>query len=248
MLLPTTLIFNPCLADLLFALKESNTAGKVIVLVLFIGSVFVWSVMISKWRELALATKVSDRFMAAYRKEVHPVALFLKRSKYDASPLYVVYEKTCLALGSALESRGANPDDLFMGAVGGIEGRSLDELHVGAIRSVAERNVSDQVLLMETSMGLLATATTTAPFLGLLGTVWGVMEAFAGMGRTGGAMLSAVAPGISGALLTTVIGLLVALPSSIGFNMLSDRIRRMTVLMDNFSQELVSDMERHYRR
>lgn len=248
MFLPSTLLLNSGLAGLLFSLRESNSAGKGIVFVLFVGSIFVWSVMISKWRELSQAEKVSKKFLSAYRKEAHPVALFLKRSKYSASPLYIVYEKTCLTLGSALESRGANPEDLFMGAVGGTEGCSLEELHVGAIRNVAERNVADQALLMEASMGLIATATTTAPFLGLLGTVWGVMESFAGMARTGAAMLSAVAPGISGALLTTVVGLLVALPCSIGYNMLSDLIRKLTVMTDNFSQELVSDMERHYRR
>ncbi len=70
------------------------------------------------------------------------------------------------------------------------------------------------------------------------------MEAFGSMGSSGSALLADVAPGISGALLTTVVGLLVALPSSIGYNLLSDRIRRLTVMMDNFAQELVGDLER----
>ena len=102
-----------------------------------------------------------------------------------------------------------------MGAVGS-ERRCLHEVQLSGIRNVAERTMADQALLLENSMGLLATAASTAPFLGLLGTVWGVMEAFGGMAVTGTAMLSAVAPGISGALLTTVIGLLVALPSAVG--------------------------------
>ena len=92
----------------------------------------------------------------------------------------------------------------------------------------------------------IASAVTTAPFLGLLGTVWGVMDSFGGMGVTGSAMLSAVAPGISGALLTTVVGLLVALPSAICYNLLSDQIRRLSVEMDNFVQEFMSDIERLY--
>ena len=97
-------------------------------------------------------------------------------------------------------------------------------------------------------MGLLATAVTGAPFLGLLGTVWGVMDAFKAMAVTGSVMLSEVAPGISGALLTTVVGLLVALPSLIGYNLLSSEIRRMSVAMENFSDELVKDLERHFLR
>ena len=122
----------------------------------------------------------------------------------------------------------------------------LGEMQVSAVRNVAERTMADEALMLEDSMGLLATAVTAAPFLGLLGTVWGVMEAFSGMAATGSPMLSAVAPGISGALLTTVVGLLVALPSSIGYNMLSNKIRRFCVEMDNFSQELNQDVERYF--
>lgn len=241
---PPFIIHLP-VADIAFALKQSNTAGKVIVAILFVGSIFAWSIMVTKIRELRQARKTSNRFLAAYRKEAHPASLYLKRQKYEASPLYVIYDKTCAALGAALESRGANPEDLFMGGVGSTH-QQLDEIQISAVRNVAERTTSDQALLLENSMGLLATATTTAPFLGLLGTVWGVMDAFGGMAVTGSAMLSAVAPGISGALLTTVVGLLVALPSAIGYNMLSDQIRRLCVEMDNFSQEIMSDVEHYY--
>lgn len=95
-------------------------------------------------------------------------------------------------------------------------------------------------------MGMLATAVSAAPFLGLLGTVWGVMDAFSGMAQSGSAALSAVAPGISGALLTTIIGLLVALPSMIGYNGLSSRIRRLAVEMDNFAQEFITAIQNEY--
>ena len=230
---------------LIYGLQQSNAAGKVIVVVLFVGSIFAWSVMVTKIRELRLARRSSRAFMSAYRKEVNPAALFLKRQQYDPSPLYRIYNATCQALGGEYEARGADPEDLFMGGVG-TSSQKLRKLNVSAVRNVAERTMADQALLMENSMGLLATATTTAPFLGLLGTVWGVMEAFGGMAHSGTAMLSAVAPGISGALLTTVVGLLVALPSAIGYNMLSDRIRRACVEMDNFLQELMSDVERHF--
>ena len=89
-------------------------------------------------------------------------------------------------------------------------------------------------------------AVTAAPFLGLLGTVWGVMVAFGSILGSGSAMLSEVAPGISGALLTTVIGLLVALPSSVGYNIIAGQIRTLRVRMDNFLQEFMSDMERYF--
>ena len=109
-----------------------------------------------------------------------------------------------------------------------------------SIRAAVDCSVADQALELEDQMGLLATAVSAAPFLGLLGTVWGVMDAFSGMADSGSAALSAVAPGISGALLTTIIGLIVALPSMIGYNLLSSKIRHIAVQMDNFSQEFVS--------
>ena len=115
-----------------------------------------------------------------------------------------------------------------------------------AVRNVAERTVADQALLLESSMGYLATAVSASPFLGLLGTVWGVMDAFGGMAVSGSATLSAVAPGISGALLTTVVGLLVALPSAIGYNYLTNEIRQMCVQMDNFAQDISAAIQRSF--
>lgn len=241
----TVLLTHLPVAGIAYALRQSNTAGKAIVILLFLGSVFAWTVMVTKIRELGQAKRSSRRFLAAYRNEAHPASLFLKRQRFPGSPLQEIYNRTCMALGAALEARGANPDDLFMGGVGA-QPHTLSETHISAVRNVAERTVADQAMLLENSMGFLATAVTTAPFLGLLGTVWGVMDSFGGMASGGGSTLSAVAPGISGALLTTVVGLLVALPSAIGYNMLSDSIRRLTVQMDNFSQEMISDVERNY--
>ncbi|MGA0333444.1 MAG: MotA/TolQ/ExbB proton channel family protein, partial [Kiritimatiellia bacterium] len=116
------------------------------------------------------------------------------------------------------------------------------------IRESAERELSDQILLMEKDMPILATTTTIAPFLGLLGTVWGVMQAFDGMAVTGAPTLSTVAPGISAALLTTVVGLLVAIPTVVGYNLLSVHLRNHSVGMDNFVQELVGEFHHAYVR
>ena len=228
-----------------FALQNSNPSGKVIVIILLLGSVMAWSLMIAKIRELIEAKRASDRFRTAYRKSSSPVSLYLKKEQQPASPLLEVYQAVCEELNILIEARGANPDDLFLSRES-TSALTLNASQVAAVRNAAERTVADQMMLFENNMGLLATATTTAPFLGLLGTVWGVMESFAGMASTGSAMLSAVAPGISGALLTTVVGLLVALPSSVGYNMLSDWIRKLSVRTDNFAQEVVADIERYY--
>ncbi len=233
------------IGGIIYGLEQSNTAGKLIVVILLVGSVLTWSLMLTKAKMIRLANQNSHLFLSAYRQEGNATAVYLKRRNYEPSPLFAIYEKACRALGGEIEARGADPDDLFMGGVGAnVSG--LGQRSVGAVRNVAERTMADQALLLEDRMGLVATAASSAPFLGLLGTVWGVMESFGGMAQTGTAMLSAVAPGISGALLTTVVGLLVALPSAIGYNLLSDSIRRVSVEMDNFVEELMADVERQY--
>ncbi|MDE0838142.1 MAG: MotA/TolQ/ExbB proton channel family protein [Kiritimatiellae bacterium] len=233
------------LAGIGYALQESNMSGKIIVVVLVMSSIWAWSIILTKTRELQLGAQVTHAFVMDYRKEASPVALFLKHRRYQDSPAYRIYDHGCNAMGRALEARGIDPNDLFSGTIGTSE-HSLRRPDIKSVRNVAERTYADECLLLENRMGLLATAATSAPFLGLLGTVWGVMESFGGMASQGSAMLSAVAPGISGALLTTVVGLLVALPSAIAFNLLSDKIRRLNVEMSNFLEEFVSDVERHY--
>lgn len=240
--LPYQMVSLP-IAGIGFIFSESTLPGKVIVILLFGGSIWAWSLMVTKFRELIAARRESYRFLSAYRGESHPVALFQEGQHHiNLSPLHMVYDHACSALGASLEAAAVDTGDLFEG--GGSPRVTFSERHISAVQNAAERTVADQALLLEHNMGFLATAASSAPFLGLLGTVWGVMEAFGSMASSGPALLSDVAPGISGALLTTVVGLLVALPSSIGYNMLSDRIRRMTVLMDNFAQELVGDLER----
>lgn len=232
------------IAGIFAAFSESGFSGKLIVFILLIGSMYAWTVMLVKLKQLSLAEKMTARFLAAYRKEDSPVGLFVRRSSFKGSPDYEIYINTCSALGGAFELSGLDEEDLFLGGVGAEH--QLDRIKVDAVKVVTERIMAKQVLNLEYQMGTVASAATTAPFLGLLGTVLGVMSAFSGMAASGSAMLSAVAPGISSALLTTVVGLLVALPSSLGYNYLTDKIRGLSVEMDNFVQELSSDIEVSY--
>ena len=234
------------IADLAGAFRDSTTPGKAIVLVLFLGSAIAWTVMWTKWVQLQFAIRSTGGFLKAFRSERNPMALFTKREEFLGTPLNTIYEEGCKALGGELQIYGVDPDDLLMGDLTSGECRRLSLHQLETLRSVVDRNVADGALGLESQMGLLATAVSAAPFVGLLGTVWGVMDAFAGMAAAGNAALSAVAPGISGALLTTIIGLLVALPSMIGYNMLSSKIRHISVQMDNFSQEFISAIQNTY--
>jgi len=212
------------LGNVLFTFAESTLPGKLIVLILLASSVGAWHVMATKMFQLSRARRGSDRFLEVFRKKTTP---FDTGVRIPESPLNSIYEAGC----SAVATEG---------------GQALTMHQVESVRAVVDRTMADEALELENQMGLLATAVSACPFLGLLGTVWGVMDAFGGMAASGAATLSAVAPGIAGALLTTVVGLLVALPSAIGYNLLTSRIRRLSVQMDNFSQEFVIAVQLHF--
>ncbi len=232
---------------LLQGFLDSNFMGQTIVIVLLLSSVFAWTAMLVKTREFATVHAETRRFLLDFRSEKHPLALFLKQQRHPGSPAYRVYLRSCQAAARVL-----GMDDLDLGTL--LSGKSESGRHVltdsqlQLIREAAERELADQVLALERDMIWLATTTTIAPFMGLLGTVWGVMDAFNGMAVTGAPTLATVAPGISSALLTTVVGLLVAIPTVIGYNLLSVRLRNETVAMDNFVQELVGEFHHAYRR
>lgn len=213
---------------------DSTAVGQGIVVVLLLGSVVGWTAMIFRWRVFVKVRGESQRFYKAFRHEVHPMGLFLRQQRFSDCPAYRVYLRACNAACRALGVSDTTPLAAF-------SQHRLDAQGQQVIREAAERELADQVLQLEEDLPIIATVTTAAPFLGLLGTVWGVMDSFGGMAVTGNPTLTAVAPGISAALLTTVVGLLVALPSLIGYNYLNDLLRKETVAMDNFVQELAGE-------
>lgn len=234
------------LGGIWYSFTTSDLFSKSIIFLLLGMSVFAWTVMVSKGMDLKRARVMSDTFIATYRQDGQPLGLFLQRRRFPESPVFHVYEKACMSVGLEMESRDGFGDGSSL-ALGGRSPR-LTALQLGAVRNAAEREVADQLLGLENQMGILATAVSASPLMGLLGTVWGVMLAFTGMAIQGSANLSAVAPGIAGALLTTVVGLIVAIPSAIGYNYLTSQIRNLTVQMDNFADALVADMQRHFIR
>lgn len=244
-LLDSLLVSMP-LADMASNFSDSTLPGKLIVIVLFLGSAAAWTIMLTKRMQLNYASRTSKRFLAAFRAGSNPSTLYTQEEMFPGSPLNTIYQEGCQALETELHAHGIYPEELGDSVSASYRVLTLNQLE--ALRTVIDRNVADEALNLEDQMGLLATAVSAAPFLGLLGTVWGVMDAFTGMAQSGSVALSAVAPGIAGALLTTIVGLLVALPSMIGYNMLSAHIRRLGVQMDNFAQEFISEIQNTYVR
>jgi len=224
---------------------DSSLIGQIIVIVLILCSVLAWTAMGYKWARFERISHQNDLFFTSFRKETHPLALFLREKRYPDSPAYKLYLRSCQSATRILGIREWDIGDLLSGSQ---SHHLLSSSQLQIVRESAERELADQILIMEKDMPILATTTTIAPFLGLLGTVWGVMQAFDGMAVTGAPTLSTVAPGISAALLTTVVGLLVAIPTVVGYNLLSVSLRNQSVGMDNFVQELVGEFHHAYVR
>lgn len=228
-------------------LKAHLFSGKAFVVCLMIASIYCWSVMVAKGRELKAAVAGARKFQDLYRADKNPLGLFLKRMSAPDCPLKTIYMGACMEIGAEMESNGEDAAHL-MGSGQPSSRLRLNPYQLTAVRNAAERAIADEALKLEQRMGWLATASNTAPLLGLLGTIWGVMETFSAMGEQGNASIAAVAPGISSALMTTFFALIVAIPSSIGYNMLTTRVHTIAVQMDNFADEFMSDVQRAFMK
>jgi biopolymer transport protein TolQ len=228
---------------LVFAFDHATVAGRLILLLLAIGSIFSWSVMITKLRVIQFARQQNARFLAAFRQDRQPLRLFEKNARFTGSPVFNVYRAGCQEMAFQLLG-SAEVDDTFRARLG-IADR-ISPAQMGAVNAAMERAVGETALELESQMILLATAVSGSPFLGLLGTVWGVMDAFTGVAEAGSPNLASMAPGVSGALITTVTALCVAIPAMFGYNFLVTSIRAAIVEMDNFAAELASEFEHKY--
>ena len=228
---------------LVFAFEHATIAGKLVLLLLAVASIFSWSVMVTKLRVIQFASKQNARFVSAFRQDRQPLRLFEKNARFPGSPIFNVYRAGCQEVTFQLLG-SAEVDETFKARLGIAD--KISPAQMGAVTAVMERAVGETALELESQMILLATAVSGSPFLGLLGTVWGVMDAFTGVAEAGAPNLAAMAPGVSGALITTVTALCVAIPAMFGYNFLVTRIRGMIVEMDNFAAELASEFEHKF--
>ena len=199
--------------------------------------------MITKLRVIRFAGSQTRRFLEAFRQDRQPLRLFEKNARFPGAPLFNVYRAGCEEMTFQLLG-SAEVDETFRARLGVAD--KISPAQMNAVRAAMERAVGETALDLESQMILLATAVSGAPFLGLLGTVWGVMDTFTDVAVAGSPNLATMAPGVSGALITTVTALCVAIPAMFGYNFLVTRIRGMIVQMDNFAAELASEFEHKY--
>ncbi len=219
-----------------FAFEKSTTEGKFTIGALVIVSLFSWSVIITKISQLWRASRVTKKFFAAYHETREALDLHRKEAKFDGAPAYELY----VAGTEELQFQLTKHPVVVKGEA------KITQASFDSVRVALEEAAMHEALALEKGMIVLSTAVAGGPFIGLLGTVWGVMETFSGIARANAASLTAMAPGVAGALICTVIGLLVAIPAMFAYNFMVTKIRAFTQELDAFAIRYSTQIEHGY--
>jgi biopolymer transport protein TolQ len=222
-------------AELVYIWEQATPEAKVIIVILILFSILAWTVMVFKGIQMRRAKKLNQFFTAEFKTQKAVLDMFDRRLQAEGCPLFTVYQAGSIELDARLKT-----------SAGEARKKHVSLKAMEHVKRLMENAVAQESLKLESGLILLAIAVSGGPFLGLLGTVWGVMSTFGHIAQQGSATLTAMAPGVAAALITTVAGLIVAIPSMFGYNWLVHNLRVLTVELDNFAQELVSKMESEY--
>jgi biopolymer transport protein TolQ len=196
---------------------EAGYVVKVVLAILLLFSVVSWTIIFQKWRHFAKADKESHDFFTAYESSSNPKDLYGISRKYTLSPIASLYKSVFS------EKTYTEKEEL---------------------KRMLRRYATLEATRLQRYLNFLATTGSTSPFIGLFGTVWGIMNAFRGIGSAGSASLAIVAPGIAEALITTAMGLAAAIPAVVAYNFYLSKSNRMIIEMEDFSEELIDFIPR----
>ncbi len=220
---PSVPVGSP-ISALVEMVRNSGPVAFAVLIVLLLGSIFSWAIILSKWRAFSRARKQSQGFLRTFRKSGRLSEIAAVAEQFQPSPLVSVFGEI---------------NDEYQRQSGG---RGMPR-NPAALERSAQTASSEALTNMESRMTWLASIAAISPFVGLFGTVMGIIDAFHGLGTAGAATLRSVAPGISEALITTAAGLLVAIPAVIGYNQLTGQLREFGARMDDFGRELLNAIE-----
>ncbi len=210
---------------------------KGVLLLLIIFSVVSWAIIMFKFFQIQKAFTESGRFMDFFWKTKRFDTIAAQADRFASSPLTALFNEGYSELKQLMEAEGAKPDH------GG--GVNTDLGGVANVSRALRRATNLEVNRLEKYTTFLATTGSTSPFIGLFGTVWGIMVAFIGIGKTGSASLAVVAPGIAEALIATAVGLVAAIPAVMAYNHFQHKIRVLIKEMDSFSTEFLNIVQRN---
>src|SRR5208282_153898 len=212
--------------EILDLVSSTGPVAKFVLLTLLAFSLISWAIILTKWSLLRRARVQSGRFLRAFRKAQRMQDLATVADQFRPSPLVGVFEGGYQEYKRQLSTPSATL-------------RSLT-----AVQRGMQIGASEEITRLERNVPWLAITAAVTPFIGLFGTVWGIIDAFHGLGTAGGATLRAVAPGISEALITTAAGLAAAIPAVIAYNLVIASIREMASRNDDFTLEMLNLVER----
>lgn len=244
-----------------FAIQNATTEGKITVIVLLILSLFSWTIIITKFRQLMIARTATKKFMAAYSSTRDPLDIERRgeeaAKEFEGAPAYQLYIRGADELAYQLKNNpvvvnstpfNPNPDGPhtntdFLAKSTRVK---ISMSSFEAVKVIMEEAAAAEAITLEKGMIVLSTAVAGGPFIGLLGTVWGVMSTFAGIAENHAATLTAMAPGVAAALVATVTGLLVAIPAMFAYNFMVTTIRHLTQELDGYASRYANQIEHVY--
>lgn len=216
---------------------EAGWMGKVVMAILLCFSIISWAMILLKFQYLRKAEKESLVFLKVFRKTKNAEELLASANQLKFSPVATLflegYKEVESLTKSLTDGKAAEADRALI---------------VEEIERSLQITTQDEISYMERYLAFLGTTGTVGPLLGLFGTVWGIMDAFYGIGLKGSGDIGALAPGLAEALINTTGGLFVAIPAVIAYNYFSEKIKDMATRMDSFSIEFMSFVSRTYLR
>jgi biopolymer transport protein TolQ len=198
-----------------------------VLLILLVLSIFSWTIIFAKWSGFRRARRSDARFIRAFRKANGLEAVMVASEQYRPSPLVALFDFAYDEVTRQVKSRGTVNNKV-------------------ALERTLQLGTSEELAKLERNMSWLATTASVSPFIGLFGTVLGIIRSFQQLGAQGSSSLRAVGPGISEALIATAFGLLAAIPAAIAFNQFGHAIKEMGARMDDFTLEFLNMTERTY--
>jgi biopolymer transport protein TolQ len=222
--------------DLTSIILGSSAIVQIALLLLVGFSVGSLAVILYKFRQIRAARAQTERFLEIFWEAKNLAAIHSSSTELKESPVAHVFRAGYQELLRLTRAK-KNPGD---------EGESTDLGGIDNVERAMRRAMNQEITRLERALTFLATTASTAPFVGLFGTVWGVMNAFRGLTTAGSSSIQAVAPGIAEALIATAVGLAAAIPAVVAFNHFARQIRVLTADMENFAHEFLNIAERHF--
>lgn len=233
-------------ASFLHILRGAGPVVKAVLLILVVFSVVSWGIILHKWLVLRRAERESKLFLKLFWEGSRLDAIFSAAEGLKESPVAEVFRAGYIELVKIKKLQAATEPRLALGVATIAQAVVTTEL--GGVENVSRalrRAVASEITRFERFLSFLATTGSTTPFIGLFGTVWGIMTAFIGIGQAGAASLAVVAPGIAEALIATAVGLAAAIPAVVAYNYFLNRVKVLATEMDNFSFEFLNIVERN---